>query len=74
MEGGKIMILKKFKLLPISSDASFRKYYRKFNEKNNPNTIIVTSKREKYKNLLVYSIINQFLSTLLLYFFIFINS
>ena len=61
MADGIIMILKKFKLLPISGDASFRKYYRKFNSKKNLSTIIIISKKEKNKNLLVYSAINQFL-------------
>ena len=55
------MILKKFKLLPIPGDASFRKYYRKFNPKKNLRSIIVISKKEKYKNLLVSSTINHFL-------------
>ena len=55
------MILKKFKLLPISEDASFRKYYRKFDPKKKLNTIIVISKKNKNKNLLVYSAINHFL-------------
>jgi len=61
MVNGEIMILKKFKLLSISGDASFRQYYRKFNQKKNLSTIIVISKKEKNKNLLVYSAINQFL-------------
>jgi len=61
MVNGAIMILKKFKLLSISGDASFRQYYRKFNQKKNLSTIIVISKKEKNKNLLVYSAINQFL-------------
>ena len=61
MANGAIMILKKFKLLSISGDASFRQYYRKFNQKKNLSSIIVTSKKEKNKNLLVYSAINQFL-------------
>ena len=55
------MILKKFKLSSISGDASFRQYYRKFNQKKNLSSIIVISKKEKNKNLLVYTAINQFL-------------
>ena len=55
------MILKKFKLLSISGDASFRKFYRKFYQDQNVSTIIAFSKKEKFKNLLVYSAINQFL-------------
>ena len=61
MVNGAIMILKKFELLSISGDASFRQYYRKFNQKKNLSTIIVISKKEKNKNLLVYTAINQFL-------------
>ena len=61
MVNGAIMILKKFKLLSMSGDASFRRYYRKFNQKKNLSTIIVISKKEKNKNLLVYTAINQFL-------------
>ena len=55
------MILKKCKLLPLSNDASFRQYYRKFDQEKKLSTIIVISKKEKYKNLLVYSAINKFL-------------
>ena len=61
MVNGEIMILKKFKLSSISGDASFRQYYRKFNQKKNLSSIIVISKKEKNKNLLVYTAINQFL-------------
>jgi len=61
MVNGEIMTLKKFKLSSISGDASFRQYYRKFNPKKKLSTIIVISKKEKNKNLLVYSAINQFL-------------
>jgi len=61
MANGAIMILKKFKLSPISGDASFRQYYRKFNPRKNLSSIIVISKKEKNKNLLVYTAINQFL-------------
>ena len=55
------MILKKFKLSPISGDASFRKFYRKFDPKKKLNTIIVITKKKKFKNLLIYSAINHFL-------------
>ena len=61
MANGAIMTLKKFKLSSISGDASFRQYYRKFNPKKNLSSLIVISKKEKNKNLLVYSAINQFL-------------
>jgi len=60
MVNGAIMILKKFELLSISGDASFRQYYRKFSRKKNLSSIIVISKKEKIKNLLVYSAINHF--------------
>jgi len=61
MVNGSIMTLKKFKLLSIAGDASFRQYYRKFSPKKNLSSIIVISKKEKNKNLLVYTAINQFL-------------
>ena len=61
MANGAIMILEKFKLSSISGDASFRQYYRKFNQKKKISTIIVISQKEKSKNLLLYSAINQFL-------------
>ncbi len=61
MVNGATMILKKFKLSSISGDASFRQYYRKFNSKKNLSSIIVISKKEKNKNLLIYTAINQFL-------------
>jgi len=47
------------KIFPISSDASFRKFYRII--KNDKSKIIVISKKEKYINLLVYVAINKFL-------------
>ena len=47
--------LKKFK--EIKGDASFRKFYR--NEKNH--SIVVYSKKEKLKNLLIYDSINKIL-------------
>jgi len=61
MANGTIMTLKKFKLSSISGDASFRQYYRKFNPQKNLSSLIVISKKEKNKNLLVYTAINQFL-------------
>ena len=49
----------KSKILPITGDASYRKFYRiSINKKNK---IIVLAKKEKYKNLVAYSAINQFL-------------
>ena len=49
----------KYKILPIAGDASFRKFYRFI--LNNNSKIIVSSKKEKYKNLDAYSAINKFL-------------
>ena len=49
----------KFKILQIAEDASFRKFYRFI--LNNKSKIIVSSKKEKYKNLIVYTAINKFL-------------
>ena len=49
----------KFKILPIAGDASFRKFYRLI--LNKKSKIIVFARKEKYKNLLVYSAINKFL-------------
>ena len=43
------------KLKPLSGDASFRKFYR------HNNTIIVLSKKESRKNLLIYDAINKIL-------------
>ena len=49
----------KFKITSIAGDASFRKFYRlRLNKKSK---IIVFAKKEKYKNLVVYSAINNFL-------------
>ena len=44
-------------LRKIKGDASFRSFFRKKN--NKLNSIIVFSKKEKYKNLLVYDAINK---------------
>ena len=49
----------KFKILPIGGDASFRKFYRIILKKNTK--IIVSCRKEKYKNLIAYSAINKFL-------------
>ena len=56
---GKITNLMKFKIQPIKSDASFRKFYRINLNKNSK--IIVFAEKEKYKNLIVYCTINNFL-------------
>ncbi len=50
----------KYKLKKISGDASFREFYRL--KKNKKTTIIVSAKKEKFKNLAVYSVINNILN------------
>ena len=51
MANGAIMISKKFKLSPISGDASFRKFYRKFDPQKKLSTILLFQKK---KNLKIY--------------------
>ena len=46
-------------IIPIKGDASFRKFYRKKNK--NKTSILVFSKKEKEKNLLIYDAINKLL-------------
>ena len=46
-------------LIPIKGDASFRKFYRY--KKNKQNSIVVFSKKEKFKNLVIYELINRIL-------------
>ena len=59
LESGKIINLMKFNIVEVAGDASFRKFYRlKLKKKNK---IFVISKKEKYKNLIAYSTINNFL-------------
>ena len=48
-----------FKLKKIRSDASFREFYRLYQGKKT--SIIVTAKKERFKNLIAYSAINKFL-------------
>jgi len=59
LENGKTTNLMKFKILPIAGDASFRTFYRLASKKSSK--IIVSAKKEKYKNLIAYSAINKFL-------------
>ena len=59
MENGKILIMN-YKIKKISGDASFREFYRV--KKNNKTSIIVFAKKEKYKNLIVYSLVNKILN------------
>ena len=57
MEYGKILL--QIRLKKISSDASFREFYRI--QKNLKSTILVKSNRDKFTNLIVYAAINKFL-------------
>ena len=50
----------KYKLKKISGDASFREFYRL--KKNNKSSIIVSAKKDKFKNLAVYAVINNILN------------
>ena len=50
----------KYKLKKISGDASFREFYRL--KKNNKTSIIVSAKKEKFKNLAVYATVNNVLN------------
>ena len=47
-------------LKPIKGDASFRKFFRK--NENKKKSIIVLAKKEKFKNLIVYDSINKILN------------
>ena len=60
MESGKKLIKMNYKLKKISGDASFREFYRV--KKNNKTSIIVFAKKEQYKNLIVYSVVNKILN------------
>ena len=51
----------KSKMMQIAGDASFRTFYRLKSKKKNK--IIVLATKEKYKNLIAYSVINKFLRT-----------
>ena len=53
-------LLMKYNLKKISGDASFREFHRL--KKNNKTSIIVSAKREKFKNLAVYAVINNLLN------------
>ena len=50
----------RYKLKKITGDASFREFYRL--KKNNKTSIIVSAKKEKFKNLAVYTVINNVLN------------
>jgi len=60
LANGKILKMN-YKLKKISGDASFREFYRL--KKNNKTSIIVSAKKEKYKNLIVYSVVNNILNS-----------
>ena len=49
-----------YKIKKIAGDASFREFYRV--KKNNKTSIIVFAKKEKFKNLIVYSAVNDILN------------
>ena len=49
-----------YKLKKISGDASFREFYRL--KKKNKTSIIVLAKKDKYKNLIVYIVVNNILN------------
>ena len=49
-----------YKLKKIAGDASFREFYRM--QKGTKSSIIVLAKRDKFKNLIVYSIVNNILN------------
>ena len=48
-----------FKLKKIRSDASFREFFKL--KKGNKTSIIVTARKERFRNLIAYSAINKFL-------------
>ncbi len=50
----------KYELKKISGDASFREFYRL--KKNNKTSIIVSAKKEKFRNLAVYAVVNNVLN------------
>ena len=60
MENGKKLQMN-YKLKKISGDASFREFYRL--KKNNKTSIIVSAKKDQYKNLIVYSTVNNILNS-----------
>ena len=49
-----------YKIKKISGDASFREFYRI--KKNYKTSIIVFAKKEKFKNLIVYCLVNNILN------------
>ena len=49
-----------YKLKKISGDASFREFYRLQKGKNT--SIIIQAKKEKFKNLITYIVVNKILA------------
>ena len=49
-----------YKIKKISGDASFREFYRV--KKNNKKSIIILARKEKFKNLIVYCVVNNILN------------
>ena len=49
-----------YKLKKISGDASFREFYKL--RKNKSTSIIVSAKKDKFKNLIVYAVVNNILN------------
>ena len=49
-----------YKLKKISGDASFREFYRL--QKGKKTSVIVQAKKEKFKNLITYSVVNKILT------------
>ena len=60
MENGKKLKKMNIKVKKISGDASFREFYRV--KKNNKTSIIVFARKEYYKNLIVYTVVNKILN------------
>ena len=50
-----------YRMKKISGDASFREFFRV--KKNNQTSIIVFARKEQYKNLIVYSVVNEILNS-----------
>jgi len=50
-----------YKLKKISGDASFREFYRL--QKGRHTSIIVQAKKEKFKNLITYIVVNDILKS-----------
>ena len=55
------MNFKKNNLIKIYGDASFRKFYRKYNKNYNSSVIVIATK-EKEKNLLIYAAVNEIIN------------